>query len=73
MDRSSRKPEAPSANKTADRQSDKFIEAARELGCDESEEGFAEIVRKVASAHPPTAQPKAGAAKADKVKKVSRS
>jgi hypothetical protein len=30
-------------------QADKFIEAARELGCDESEDAFAEVVRKVAS------------------------
>ena len=30
-------------------QRDRFIEAARELGCDEGEEGFAEIVRKLAS------------------------
>lgn len=33
-------------------QSERFIEAARELGCDETEEGFAEIVRKVAKAPP---------------------
>ena len=29
---------------------DRFVEAARELGCDESEEAFAEKVRKVAKA-----------------------
>ncbi len=33
-------------------QSKRFIEAARELGCDESEERFIETVRKVASAPP---------------------
>ena len=36
-------------------QSDKFIEAARDLGCYESEEAFAEVVRKVAK-QPPTAE-----------------
>ncbi len=33
-------------------QSRRFIEAAKELGCDESEERFIETVRKVASAPP---------------------
>jgi hypothetical protein len=33
-------------------QSAKFIEAARELGCDESEETFRAALRKVASAPP---------------------
>jgi hypothetical protein len=34
-------------------QSQKFIEAARELGCDENESAFDEIVKKVAKAPPP--------------------
>jgi hypothetical protein len=33
-------------------QSKRFIEAAKELGCDDSEERFIETVRKVASAPP---------------------
>lgn len=33
-------------------QADKFKEAARELGCDESEERFVATVRKLASAPP---------------------
>ena len=33
-------------------QSDKFIEAARELGCDENESAFDAIVKKVAKAPP---------------------
>jgi len=35
------------------KQSDKFIEAARELGCDEDESAFDEMVKKVAKAPPP--------------------
>jgi hypothetical protein len=34
-------------------QSEKFVEAARELGCDENESAFDEIVKKVAKAPPP--------------------
>ena len=34
-------------------QSEKFIEAARELGCDDNELSFDEIVKKVAKAPPP--------------------
>ena len=30
-----------------------FVKAARELGCDESEEAFDKVLRKVASAPPP--------------------
>ncbi len=33
----------------------RFIEAARELGCDDSEERFAEVVRTVAKAPVPSA------------------
>jgi hypothetical protein len=33
-------------------QSEKFIEAAKELGCDEDESAFDEIVKKVAKAVP---------------------
>lgn len=42
---SNKKPEESS-------QSQRFINSARELGCDESEERFREVVRKVASAPP---------------------
>lgn len=53
-------------------QADRFIEAARELGCDETEEAFAEKVRKVAKAPVP---PKVsdGQDSANRVKKISRS
>ena len=40
-----------------DEQSKQFIEAARELGCDDSEERFVETVRKIAKA-PPQHKPK---------------
>lgn len=43
-------------------QSDSFIKAARELGCDESEAAFDEKLKKVA-AHKPKNEPKAGKAK----------
>lgn len=33
----------------------RFVEAARELGCDDSEERFAEVVRTVATAPVPSA------------------
>jgi hypothetical protein len=42
----------PTKKKQSD-QSRKFIEAAKELGCDEDEAGFDEIVKKVAKAPPP--------------------
>ena len=45
-------------------QSERFKQAARELGCDDSEERFVETVRKIAKAPP---QPRA-AAKPQKVK-----
>lgn len=38
-------------------QAEKFVEAARELGCDESEELFIETVKKLAKA-PPSPHPK---------------
>ena len=47
----SRQPKPPKPDDPE--QSRKFMEAARELGCDDSEERFIETVRKVASA-PPT-------------------
>jgi hypothetical protein len=40
----------PKAEKTP--QSQKFIEAARELGCDEDESAFDEMVKKVAKGTP---------------------
>ncbi len=45
--------------KATEEQSRKFIRAARELGCDESEEAFAEKLRKVAKApaEPRSAKP----------------
>ena len=42
------------ANRDKTSQSDRFIDAARELGCDETEEAFAEKVRKAARASVPT-------------------
>ncbi len=46
-------PQSPKTPKPDDpEQSKRFIEAARELGCDDSEERFIETVRKVASAPP---------------------
>ncbi len=43
----------PEIGKPPDKpQFDRFRDAARELGCDESEERFREIVRKVAKAPP---------------------
>ncbi len=50
-------PAKPKAPKHDDpEQSKRFIEAARELGCDDSEERFIETARRVASA-PPTPGP----------------
>jgi hypothetical protein len=39
-------------NPTTESQSERFKQAARELGCHESEERFAETVRKIAKAPP---------------------
>lgn len=52
-------------------QASKFIEAARELGCDEREEAFERAVRKVASAKPEPVSPVKGrrGKKVDKVVK----
>ena len=54
------RPEKPST------QSEKFIEAARELGCDENESAFDEIVKKVAKAPPPRQEEKSSRSKARK-------
>lgn len=43
---------------TASSQIDRFREAARELGCDESEERFVEVVKKLAKAPPAKNEPK---------------
>lgn len=40
------------APQTSGKQSGRFVEAARELGCDDSEEAFAEKVRRVAKPRP---------------------
>lgn len=40
------------ARRRAASQSDRFIEAARELGCDENEEAFERVVKRVARQHP---------------------
>lgn len=40
-------------NKDAREQSKRFIEAAREAGCDEDPDAFDKALRKVASAPPP--------------------
>jgi hypothetical protein len=54
----------PAANKkkpmTKAEQSAAFIEAARQLGCDEDPERFKEIVRKLAKAPPARRPSKAG-------------
>jgi hypothetical protein len=50
--------EREKTEKSALSQRQRFIEAARELGCDESEEAFAEVVRQVASAPPAPAAAK---------------
>jgi|tagenome__1003787_1003787.scaffolds.fasta_scaffold18471495_2 hypothetical protein len=55
----------------AQTQRDRFIEAARELGCDESEEAFAEKVRKVAKA-PVPAKVSGGKDLPERLKKVSQ-
>jgi hypothetical protein len=52
--------------KTTSTQSERFEQAARELGCDPSEERFAETVRKLAAAgpqHRPTKAAKAAKGK----------
>lgn len=46
-------------------QSERFKAAARELGCDESEERFAEIVTKIAKAGPQHKPSKARKAKSE--------
>ena len=38
---------------SATNQHKEFVKVARELGCDESEEAFDKVLRKVASAPPP--------------------
>jgi hypothetical protein len=47
-------PDKPKAKKAKSKpsQSDKFVEAARELGCDEDESAFDETVKKVAKGPP---------------------
>ena len=52
------------SEKRTDRQADKFKEAARELGCDESEERFEQALRKIGQAKP--------AAKSEQTKKPSK-
>jgi hypothetical protein len=42
---------------TTESQSERFKQAARELGCDDSEERFVETVRKVAKAPPARNEP----------------
>jgi hypothetical protein len=56
----SRKPPARSRMKgQADpEQSQRFVEAARELGADQSEEAFDETLRKIAKAPPQPRKPK---------------
>jgi hypothetical protein len=55
-------PAKPKAPKPDDpEQSKRFIEAARELGCDDSEERFIETARRVASALPAPGPSKAKA------------
>lgn len=45
---------AHSSHKAAAKlQAEKFIETARELGCDESEEAFAETLKRVGRQRPP--------------------
>jgi hypothetical protein len=43
---------------TKKKQKDKFIEKARELGCDEDEAAFEKRLRKIAKAAPPKPEPK---------------
>jgi hypothetical protein len=52
------------AKKASLDQYQRFVEATRELGCDESEERFAEVVRTVAKAHVPSASEIKASAKA---------
>jgi hypothetical protein len=42
----------PKQKPDSDSQSERFKQAARELGCDDSEERFVETVRKIAKAPP---------------------
>jgi hypothetical protein len=50
-------------------QSERFKQAARELGCDESEERFVETVRKIAKAPPQHKGAKTAARPAKKAKR----
>ena len=50
--------EDPLADRTE--QSQRFIDAARKLGCDESEERFNEVIHKLASAPVTRSKPKRG-------------
>lgn len=45
-------------NSQQSQQRDKFVEAARALGCDDSEEAFNKKLKAVASAPPPKDAPK---------------
>jgi hypothetical protein len=51
---------AKTTDKQQGAQSRKFVEAARELGCDESEERFQEVVGKLTSAPPARNEPGRG-------------
>ena len=55
-----------------DDQYQRFVEAARELGCDESEERFAEVVRTVAKAPVPSASEMKDQARAARKTKAPR-
>jgi hypothetical protein len=66
-----------SMSKRAKLQSDpeqyrRFVEAARELGCDDDEERFAEVVRTVARAPVPSASEIKAGAKAARNAKTGR-
>ena len=52
--------------KRSEGQHREFVKAARELGCDESEEAFDKVLRKVASAPPPKSVQKRKKAKSRK-------
>jgi hypothetical protein len=47
----------PKKNVESDSQSDVFIDAARSLGCDESEERFDAALKKIARHKPPDKKP----------------
>lgn len=42
----------PKADETQRNQLQRFVEAAHELGCDDNEENFREVMRRVAKAKP---------------------